>query len=231
MKPSVKLSALLVICLFITCCKEDGEPTIPTPVMGIPCPGMPTVEYGGKTYNTVQIGNQCWLRENLDIGTMIQGIDTSSNNGVIEKYCYDNIPSYCDRYGGLYQWNEAMQYSTVEGTQGICPDGWHIPRYAEYETLRHTVSLDGNALKAIGQGDSLSPWNVGRGTNTSGFSAMLAGSQSIGGYFFDRTILAFFWSSTEGSPHSYSMDLFYISNYIGLGTTRGDGLSVRCLKD
>lgn len=199
--------------------------------MGIPCPRTPTVEYGGKTYHTVQIGNQCWLRENLDIGTMIQGSDTTSNNGVIEKYCYDNIPSYCDRYGGLYQWNEAMQYTTVEGTQGICPPDWHIPTMTEFETLSMTVGGDGNALKAIGQGENLSPWIVGKGTNTSGFSALLAGSQYTGGYFFDRTIMAFFWSSIEGYPYAYNMNLYYISSYIGLASTEGSGFSIRCIRD
>ena len=53
-----------------------------------PCPGTPTVTYYGKTYNTVQIGNQCWLKENLDVGTMINTNSSSNkqtNNGIIEK--------------------------------------------------------------------------------------------------------------------------------------------------
>lgn len=69
----------------------------------IPCPGTPTVSYGGKTYNTVQIDSQCWLKENLDVGTRIDGDHNATNNSVIEKYCYDNDTANCTTYGGLYQ--------------------------------------------------------------------------------------------------------------------------------
>jgi len=81
----------------------------------------------GKTYNTVLIGTQCWMRENLNIGTRIDGSQNQTDNGTIEKYCYDDLESNCDIYGGLYQWDEAMQYVTTQGVQGICPAGWHLP--------------------------------------------------------------------------------------------------------
>jgi uncharacterized protein (TIGR02145 family) len=157
------------------------------------CTGMPTVTYSGKTYNTIQIGNNCWLKENLDVGTMIYGIDTAKNNGIIEKYCYHDDLANCTTYGGLYQWNEAMQYVTTEGARGICPTGWHIPTYAELQTLVTTVNNDGNALKAVGQGTG-----SGAGRNTSGFSALLAGDRYFSGYFYDLGAGAYFWSSTEG---------------------------------
>ncbi len=51
---------------------------------------------------------------------MIPGANNMTNNGIIEKYCYDNNEANCDIYGGLYQWNEMMQYVTTEGVQGIC---------------------------------------------------------------------------------------------------------------
>ena len=89
------------------------------------CPA--TVQYEGKTYNTVLIGNQCWLKENLDVGTRINLNQSPTNNGIIEKYCYNDNPTNCDTYGGLYKWDEAMQYTTTEGAIGICPSGWHIP--------------------------------------------------------------------------------------------------------
>src|SRR5665647_231898 len=111
-----------------------------------PCPGTPTVTYSGKTYNTVQIGNQCWLKENLDVGTMIDSLANPGNNGIIEKYCYGNNPANCTTYGGLYQWNEAMQYVTTAGAKGICPTGWHIPDTSEFQILGTTVN-NGNELK------------------------------------------------------------------------------------
>lgn len=99
------------------------------------CPGTPTIEYESKIYNTVQIGDQCWLKENLDVGTMIQstaGGQLQTNNGIIEKYCYNNEEIYCNTYGGLYEWNETMKYSAQDGARGICPIGWHIPTEPDY---------------------------------------------------------------------------------------------------
>jgi hypothetical protein len=83
---------------------------------------------------------------------MVTGVTAQTANDTIEKYCYNDDPLNCALYGGLYQWNEAMQWSTTPGTQGICPPGWHIPTYAEFQTLSSSVGGDGNALKAIGQG-------------------------------------------------------------------------------
>ncbi|MDR3668834.1 MAG: FISUMP domain-containing protein, partial [Ignavibacteriaceae bacterium] len=71
------------------------------------CKGIDIVNYSGQKYTTVQIGNQCWLKENLNVGVMINGSSEQTNNGIIEKYCYQNDPANCIKYGGLYQWNEA----------------------------------------------------------------------------------------------------------------------------
>ncbi len=57
------------------------------------------------SYTTVKIGTQCWMAENLNIGTMVNGSSDQLNNSTIEKYCYSNNTAYCDVYGGLYQWN------------------------------------------------------------------------------------------------------------------------------
>jgi uncharacterized protein (TIGR02145 family) len=192
------------------------------------CPGTPTVLYEGKTYHTVQIGDQCWLRENLDVGTMIQGSQNQTNNGVMEKYCYDDDPNNCNTYGGLYQWDETMQYVTTEGTQGICPPGWHLPTLAEFQALAAAVNNDGNALKAVGQGTA-----GGAGTNTSGFSALLAGRRNLNGYFNSLGYDADFWSSTEyGATTAYVLDLIYNDSSIYLyDFFKEYGFSVRCVKD
>ena len=195
---------------------------------GVPCPGTPTVTYLGKTYNTVQIGNQCWLKENLDVGIMILGVDTSKNNGLIEKYCYNNDTNNCNTYGGLYQWNEAMQYVTTEGTQGICPNGWHIPTSAEFQSLSTTVGANGNALKAIGQGSG-----VGIGTDASGFSALLSGYMASNGAYSYLNINAHFWSSTQsGLANANLMGLLYSDTIIYLhGFYKTYGFCVRCVND
>lgn len=196
-----------------------------------PCPGMPSITdpRNGKVYNTVLIGNQCWLRENLDIGTRINGSQPQANNSTIEKYCYNDNPANCNTYGGLYQWNEAMQYVTNQGAKGICPTGWHIPTLAEFMTLGEAVVGDGNALKAVLQGTG-----GGAGTNTSGFSALLAGDRFDNGYFENLGYDAYFWSSKEyDAPSASNLNLNYDDNiiYLGLNDDKEYGFSVRCVKD
>lgn len=194
------------------------------------CVGTPTVTYEGKIYITVQVGNQCWLRENLDVGNRINGSENPSNNSTIEKYCYGDDAANCNTYGGLYQWNEAMAYSTNQGPQGICPAGWHIPTLAEFEVLRAVVNNDGNALKSIGQGTG-----AGAGTNTSGFSALLSGLRYNNCIFNNLGLLTNFWSSTEISSY-YAYYLVLNSNssrlYLyNINYDKGNGFSVRCVKD
>ncbi len=146
-----------------------------------PCAGTMTISYGGETYTTVEIGTQCWMKENLDVGAMISGNTNQTNNNLIEKYCYGDNSANCTMYGGLYQWDEAMQYVTTRGAQGICPTGWHIPTQGEFMKLGSSVEADGNALKAVEQGTG-----GGAGTNISGFSALLSGTRNDYGSFEDK---------------------------------------------
>jgi uncharacterized protein (TIGR02145 family) len=208
-----------------------------------PCPGTPTVYYAGQTYHTVQIGSQCWLVENLNVGTMINVKKSALNNGIIEKYCFNDDSVNCATYGGLYQWAEALQYQNgVTNTdtanpplsgniQGICPGGWHIPTYYELDTLGAAVNQNSNALKAIGQGVAIP--GATAGTNISGFSAMFGGSDDDGafellGYFTD------IWSSTESSTTGAGiMHLIFNFSFPTFGNDmpKHDSFSVRCVKD
>ena len=205
-----------------------------------PCPETPTVDYGGKTYNTVQIGDQCWLRENLDIGTRINDNVGQTKNSIIEKYCYNNDEAKCTTDGGLYQWAEMVQYKNdatnatstspafTGNVQGICPSGWHIPTLAEFYSLQEAVNNDGNKLKREDQGAY-----SGMGTNTSGFSAVFAGYRGLFGNFFSLGSFPYIWSSTETSARNATLlSLGYYDSSINfLNTEKGSGLSVRCLKD
>ncbi len=193
------------------------------------CLGLPTVNYGGKVYHTVKIGDQCWLKENLNIGEMIPGSQLPSNPSLIEKYCYNNDTTNCRTYGGLYTWDEAMQSVTTPGVQGICPSGWHIPDLGQLSDLINAVGSDGNALKREDQG--IGP---GLGTNTSGFSALLAGYRTPESHFLHLGTTAYFWSSTEySSSLAYYLAFGAYSSIIGLSNNalKPDGFSVRCLKD
>lgn len=97
-----------------------------------------TFSYGGETYHGVPIGTQCWLNRNLNIGTFTSAFPT--DNGIIEKYCYDGVSSNCNTYGGLYMFYESTggynkTYEETEGLQGICPAGWHVPTATERDAL------------------------------------------------------------------------------------------------
>ena len=176
----------------------------------IPCPGIPTVTYEGRVYNTVLIYNQCWLKENLNVGVRIPGSQGMTNNGIIEKYCYNNVEDSCSVYGGLYCWDEVMQYTNLESTQGICPNGWHIPTDADFKVLEGTADSQygvGNPEwdKSLTRGydaginlKSTSKWRFnGNGYDIYGFSALPAGMRGYDYYFGYVGTDEFFWVSTE----------------------------------
>lgn len=220
------------------------------PILGQPCPEIPTVTYEGQTYNTVLIGDQCWLRDNLNVGTKINsqsGEYQQTDNGMIEKYCYNNDEANCAIYGGLYEWPEAMQYLTTEGAQGICPAGWHIPTDNEWKILEGTVDSQygvgdlewdqtgwrgydaGGNLKEVGTTHWNSP-NTGA-TNASGFTGLPGGG--YGGYFDGVGGSGYCWTSSEYDYEcAWYRSLIYLSPEVGRYIYgKAFGFSVRCLKD
>jgi uncharacterized protein (TIGR02145 family) len=192
------------------------------------------------------------MQENLNIGTRIDGDVSSTNengiNSTIEKYCYDDDDSNCGIYGGLYQWNEAMNYVETEGAQDICPDGWHIPTVNDWQTLTTTVSANPNYICDGDQGciakalASSYDWNthindcaIGNNqstNNATGFNALPAGYRSdTGGAFRDRHNYAFFWLSSPYGPDAHHrLLIFSFPAVISEATNRALGFSVRCLK-
>jgi len=203
-------------------------------ITGLPCPGTPTVTYGGKTYNTVKIGTQCWFKNNLNIGALINGSQEQTNNSTIEKYCYNDLESNCDVYGGLYQWNEMMQYVTTSGAQGICPAGWHMPTYSDWYTMTAFLggeSVAGGKMKETGSTHWQFP-NIGA-TNESGFTAVPAGFRYYDGTFNQIAGYGWFWSSTRDfSTNYFGWRVFSYSSYLDFpGTGDTFGISVRCLRD
>ena len=210
----------------------------------IPCPGIPTVEYEGQTYNTIQICGQCWLKENLNVGTMISSYDNMVDNDTIEKYCYDNNPVNCDTFGGLYQWREVIQYTTV-GVQGICPDGWHVPTDDEWKILEGTVDSqygigdhEWNGFdRGFDAGKNLKStygWLYNNnGTDTFGFTGLPAGFCYGGsGGFSWISWHAYIWSSSGNNTIGYYRMLAHVFNKIRRDSSSvNGGMSVRCIKD
>jgi len=203
-----------------------------------------------QTYNTVLIGDQCWMAENLNIGEYIESIYTGSshsdvtNNGIIEKYCYDNNPENCDEYGGLYDWNEMMQYTTIQGVQGICPIGWHIPTDDEWKVLEGTVDSQypvGDPIwNTIGWRGydaglnlkSTSGWHSnGNGIDIYGFTALPGGYRDKEGDLFNLTYHGTFWSSSESSSAILRFLRYDCDNVLRNSGSTYYGYSVRCIKD
>ncbi len=216
-----------------------------TPGSGFNCGDYFIDPRDNQEYNTVLIGNQCWMRENLNIGTMING-SNQTNNGTIEKYCYNNDASNCDTYGGLYQWNEMMQYVTTEGVQGICPDGWHIPTDTEWKILEgelgmSTSDADNTEWRGNTQGNMICGngylWNDGNmDSNTdfakSGFTGLPGGYRNTTGLFYNLTYSAIFWSSSEGGTNAWSRHLHYSHTEVfRYNDNKAIGFSVRCVRD
>jgi uncharacterized protein (TIGR02145 family) len=185
-----------------------------------------------KSYNTVQIGEQCWMSQNLNIGTRIEAGGSQGNNSIFEKYCYDNSESNCDIYGGLYQWYEMMQYSFTPGIKGICPTNWHLPTNAEWTILITFLggeNTSGGKMKETGTTHWATP-NTGA-TNSSGFSALPGSFCFSGGNFGNAGFSAYFWSSTGYSEASVRY-IYYDNAWVNSGSMNNwTSLSVRCLKD
>ena len=122
----------------------------------------------GQYYNTVEIETNAGWQRNLNIGSDISSTINQSNNSTIEKYCYNDVTVFCSIFGGLYQWNEVMQYTNQEGTKGICPFGWHLPTELEWGALVSQLGYYVAGMKM----KSTSGWhNDGNGTNSSGFTS------------------------------------------------------------
>jgi uncharacterized protein (TIGR02145 family)/prepilin-type N-terminal cleavage/methylation domain-containing protein len=178
---------------------------------------------------TVTIGSQTWMQNNLNVGAMVTGVTAQTNNTTFEKYCYSDTESNCTTYGGLYQWDEAMQYVITAGFQGICPAGFHIPTDAEYKTLEMSLGMsqataDTTGWRGTTEGTQLKPGG------TSGFNGLLAGYRNTAGSFVSLSSSAYLWSSSESSSSAWY-------RYLGSGNApvyrstdaKGYGFSVRCL--
>ena len=215
-------------------------------VTNIPCPETPTVTYEGKVYNTIQVFSQCWLKENLDVGTMINSSQNMQNNGVIEKYCYNNETDSCDIYGGLYLWDEMMQYVSVEGTQGICPPGWHVPTDEEYKLLEGAadslyrigaITWNYQGVRGFDAGitlKSVNGWNTSCiGKDLFGYSGLPGGGRSTNTLFYDIGEYFWLWTSTGTTPGAaWLRTLSCASGGIDRGNYDiNNALSARCVRD
>jgi len=192
----------------------------------------------GNLYQTVTIGTQTWMSENLKTtkykdGTSIQFVNDSAAWSHLSTpgYCwYNNEESgYGNTYGGLYNWY-------VVETGNLCPTGWHVPTDAEWSTLTDHIggeSVAGGKLKESGTTHWISP-NTGA-TNETGFTALPGGHRSRNGIFDGIGNYGGWWSSAKDGPDKAFgrvMGYDYI-HIIGGSYDLGfqGGFSIRCLQD
>jgi uncharacterized protein (TIGR02145 family) len=202
----------------------------------------------GNTYQTVTIGNQVWMKENLKTskyrnGDVIAEVSDSAqwaaiwNNGNPTgqaAWCYyNNDAANNTTYGKLYNWY------VVADPRGLCPAGWHVPTAGEWnilETFLGGNNLAGGKMKSMGTieagtGFWYSP-NIGA-TNSSGYSGLPGGCRNKGGSFSIFGYEGYWWGSNELLPTTaggFNL-IFDGGNSLKYASAKSWGLSVRCLRD
>lgn len=207
------------------------------------CDGISTItDIDGNIYNVVEIGDQCWMKENLRVshyadGSLIvdandvqvwRNINYQALSLTVGSWCYYGTnPANDSIFGKLYGW------ATTIDPHGLCPSGWHIPSENEWIQLIDTLGGWGSAGGKM-KSDTL--WrlpNTGA-SNSSGFSALPGGKRTAAGSFFDILEWTIFWSSTPSSTRTaYNHRLYYYDNWIDDdgATSKGFGHSCRCIRD
>ena len=196
--------------------------------------GGTITDIDGNVYNTVTIGTQVWMVENLKT-TKYRNGDMIDNNAIwaasgTGSYCWYNNDgaTYKATYGALYNWY------AVADSRNIAPVGWHVATDAEWTTLTTFLggeSVAGGKLKETGTSHWLSQ-NTGT-TNSSGFTAFPGGLRYSNGSFNAVGYLGYWWTSTEFSTTNVwfrYMDSSYSFAYGGYDS-KYFGFSVRCLQD
>ena len=185
---------------------------------------------------TATIGEQVWMRKNLDVvtfknGTSIPLITTpaewlKASQSEKPACCYVNFdPGTAGYYGLLYNW------FAVNDARGLAPEGWHIPSLQEWRQLTDTIGRDVPAYKLKSRDGW--PYMCG-GNNESGFSALPAGLCSYGGGFVFTGDYGFWWSSSASGQGTLVHAFFLTDKSLGTGMdsySQTHGFSVRCLKN
>ena len=207
------------------------------------------IDIDGNVYETVQIGDQLWMAENLKVthykdGSEIPNIINNGDWGSLSAGAYgvyNNDSLNAVIYGNLYNWY------TVDDDRGVCPDGFHVPTDEEFMELEMFLGMseeEANSTEWRGtdEGSKLAGnadlWNNGTLENnsefgTSGFSAFPAGYRSTNGFYYDIDYRSYFWSSSEfNSYKAWYRYLFYSNSNVSRFTNfKHYGHSIRCLRD
>lgn len=235
---------------------EDQTYTFQYASAGLPCPNAPTVtDIDGNVYNTVLIGSECWMKENLKTTTYNNEVPIPNvtdqedwENLSSSAYAwYENDISWKDPYGAMYN-----GYVITDPDNDICPSGWHVPTIEEWGDLfNHIGGADepfGNELKSCRQVDSPlgvdcnttehPRWdedNMDYGTDDYGFAGLPSGQRTFSVGFDGIGAVGYWWSATEADNNPELLQtryLHYSFSFVGGSFfTKKYGFSVRCVKD
>ncbi len=203
-----------------------------------------------QVYKTVEICNevesscQTWMAQNLNY---------SVNPGE-QSWCYRDSAEYCEKYGRLYTWAAAIDSVALANdsensqtcgydktctlpavVQGVCPSGWHLPSYDEWETLFSAVGGSSKASTALkSQTGWRSQTGDAAGRDAYGFSALPAGFRINYGIYDNDGAAAIFWSASQNEDNSLNAYIVFLSIFDEASMfdyLKSYGRSVRCLKD
>ncbi len=187
----------------------------------------------GNEYETVQIGNQCWMKENLKwLPRVNPPLNTSNTTECYYVYAYNDsnvslvkVEDNYQTYGALYNWPAAIK---------ACPPGWHLPSDNEWKVLIDYLGggeVAGGKMKTTGTNHWNNP-NTGA-TNSSGFTALPGGCRYTDGSFYGLSYYGYWWSSSEyDASYAWGRYLYYSSaDVLRYFYDKSSGFSVRCLKD
>ncbi|MBN2275412.1 MAG: hypothetical protein JXK95_13845 [Bacteroidales bacterium] len=194
--------------------------------------GLLTDTRDGQEYRTVLVGNRWWMAKNLNYGTWINTPGEQTDNDVVEKYCYNNEGGYCKGNGGLYQWDEMMNYDP-DNKKGICPDGWHIPTEDDWKALEYAAGMPASDLDKTGWDRGSHEGEFLKQDGGSGFEAQLGGYISYEKRSLAMNEYGFLWASDQHNDYETWIHCFYAeSNTIGHNfNIKQEALSVRCVSD
>jgi uncharacterized protein (TIGR02145 family) len=195
----------------------------------------PVTDIDGNVYQTIRVGTQIWMKDNLKVSKYRNGNSISTGHTASQwsnltsgAYThYNNDLANNSIFGKLYNWY------AITDTRGLCPAGWHVPTDPEWSTLENFL---GGYLVAGGKLKSTSPlWNSPNtgATDIVGFSGIPGGAVSETSSYFDLYYGSYWWSS---SAYSQTLGWFHFSHTSNTASNRNGlsqkcGLSVRCIKD
>lgn len=268
MRDCLRILAALLLLLLVSCAEDDGyvvseaaerlnAASVYDTTLSQKDYLSKDVKYGeivdardGRVYKTVEIGTQVWMAENLNYADSAKTKNLKGNS-----WCYQNKKENCEKAGRLYTWTAAMdidpkfqrvtfgtdseEYENYNHRQGICPEGFHLPRLGEMQTLWQYVDslgLDAEGMKSV------DGWEFGGGgTNVVGFSLLPAGTRDTMGLFSEGGYASRLWLEGVSDGYGIFMQMYSFSRithvYTNSGTVEVDDVlanprdanSIRCL--